>query len=38
MDKEDIWRLFTLTGNINYYLKYKSMEEGKIDVHGINKD
>lgn len=38
MDKEDIWKLFTLTGDINYYLKYKSMEEGKLDVRRNSKD
>lgn len=38
MDKEDIWKLFTLTGDINYYLKYKSMEEGKLDVRKSSKN
>lgn len=30
MTKEDVWNLFKITGNINYYLKYKQMiREGK---------
>lgn len=34
MKKEDVWNLFKLTGNINYYLKYHQMVEGKIDEIG----
>lgn len=38
MYKEDIWKLFALTGDISYYLKYKSMEEGKLDVRRNSKN
>lgn len=31
MTKNDIWVLFKKTGNIDYYLKYKSMLEKGID-------
>ncbi len=30
MTKDDLWNLFKMTGNINYYLKYKEMiKKGK---------
>lgn len=29
MNKEDIWKLFELTGDINYYLDYKKIESKK---------
>ena len=32
MDKKDVWNLFVQTGKIEYYMKYKEMEEGKIDT------
>ena len=36
MTKEDIWKLFELTGNISYYIKYKEMiNEGS--KNGNNK-
>ena len=28
MNKEDYWQLFKETGKIEYYLKYKSYDEG----------
>lgn len=37
MNKEDIWRLFKSTGNINYYLKYKDMIQKGIGNIGDNK-
>ena len=38
MTKDDVWRLFMMTGNINYYIKYKKMlEEGVVEL-GANKD
>lgn len=30
MNKNDLWLLFTKTGKIEYYLKYKSKKEEKI--------
>ena len=30
--KKDVWNLFVQTGKIEYYIKYKEMEEGKIDT------
>lgn len=36
MSKEDIWTLFKQTGNINYYIKYKSMEDDKYEESGNN--
>lgn len=32
MTKEDLWMMFKLTGKIEYYLKYKKLEEGSLDV------
>lgn len=32
MNKKDVWNLFVQTGKIEYYMKYKEMEEGKIDT------
>lgn len=32
MNKKDVWNLFVQTGKIEYYIKYKEMEEGKIDT------
>ena len=32
MNKDDVWSLFKKTGKIQYYIKYKEMEEGKIDT------
>ena len=31
MSKEDIWNLFKLTGNTDYYLKYKNLINEGID-------
>lgn len=28
MNREDLWNLFRMTGKIEYYLKYKSYDEG----------
>ena len=30
--KDLLWDLFVHTGKIEYYIKYKEMEEGKIDT------
>jgi hypothetical protein len=30
MNKNDIWQLFKNTGKIEYYLKYKSMDNKEI--------
>ena len=32
MNKKDVWNLFVQTGKIEYYIKYKEMEEGKLDT------
>ena len=32
MNKKDVWNLFVQTGKLEYYIKYKEMEEGKIDT------
>ena len=29
MDKELLWSLFTHTGKIEYYLKYKELDDGQ---------
>lgn len=31
MNKKDLWLLFTKTGKIEYYLKYKEKEEQEIN-------
>ena len=31
MKKDEIWKLFEITGNINYYLKYIDMNNKGID-------
>lgn len=36
MNKNDVWSLFTKTGKVQYYLKYKSMIEKKADNLGNN--
>jgi len=42
LDRNDAWKKFTETGNVYYYLRYKSrdaltdMEAGKI--HGLSED
>lgn len=38
MNKDDVWYLFMLTGNINYYIKYRSMIEKGVVKLGENKD
>ena len=32
MNKDDLWMMFKLTGKIEYYLEYKKLEEGSLDV------
>ena len=32
MTKEDLWMMFKLTGKIEYYLKYKKLEEGSLNA------
>lgn len=32
MDKKDFWLLFTKTGKIEYYLKYKNYKNQKEDI------
>ena len=34
MTRNDIWNLFKLTGKIEYYLKYKELEEKGEDKIG----
>ena len=34
MNKDDVWNLFSKTGKIEYYLKYKEMLEKKADNLG----
>lgn len=29
MNEKDMWKLFKLTGNIKYYMKYKDMKKEK---------
>ena len=38
MSKEDVWNLFSKTGKLEYYLKYKEMLEKKVDSLGDNED
>lgn len=38
MNKKDVWNLFVQTGKIEYYIKYKEMEEGKIDTLANDRD
>ncbi len=35
MNKKDLWNLFRLTGKIEYYLKYKEIED-KDEFRGSN--
>lgn len=37
MFRNDIWTLFTRTGDINYFIKYKEMINKGIDHIGDNK-
>lgn len=30
MNRDDLWLLFTKTGKIEYYLKYKNYQEGRL--------
>lgn len=30
MNKNDIWQLFKTTGKIEYYLKFKSMDNNEV--------
>ena len=30
MNKNDIWQLFKTTGKIEYYLKYKNMQNDEV--------
>ena len=32
MNKQDLWLLFMKTGKIEYYLKYKDLEDEVIDA------
>lgn len=32
MTKEEMWMMFKLTGKIEYYLRYKKLEEGSLNV------
>ena len=32
MNKNDLWLLFTKTGKIEYYLKYKNYKDKKEDI------
>lgn len=37
MTKSDLWNLFSKTGDISYYLKYKEIVSKGLDVIGDNK-
>ena len=37
MNKDDIWKLFKITGNIDYYIKYKDMIDKGLDKLGNNE-
>ena len=37
MTKEEIWNLFTKTGDISYYLRYKDMTYKGLDKIGDNE-
>lgn len=37
MNKNDIWQLFKMTGKIEYFIKYKEMQEKGIDYIGDNE-
>ena len=37
MNKTELWNLFKLTGNLNYYLKYKEMIDRGLDKIGDNE-
>ena len=37
MYKKDLWELFTKTGNITYFIKYKEMIDKGIDKLGDNE-
>ena len=34
MNQKDVWNLFVKTGKLEYYIKYKQMQEGMIDTLG----
>ncbi len=34
---EEIWELFKITGNINYFIKYKDMKDKGLDRIGNNE-
>lgn len=38
MNKNDVWNMFVNTGKIEYYIKYKQMVDGKIDILGDKND
>jgi len=37
MSINEIWNLFKITGNLNYYIKYREMINKGIDKIGDNK-
>ena len=37
MNINDIWNLFKITGNIDYYIKYKDMIDKGLDKLGNNE-
>jgi len=38
MNKNDIWQLFKNTGKIEYYLKYKNMDNNEIILENDKKN
>ena len=38
MDKKDLWLLFTKTGKIEYYLKYKNFDEKEAVLEDDKKN
>lgn len=37
MTREDLWKLFTKTGNISYYIKFREMLNKGFDKIGDNE-
>lgn len=37
MNKNDVWSLFKMTGKIEYFLKFKEMQEKGVEYLGDNE-
>jgi len=37
VSKSELWNLFKITGNLNYYIKYREMIDRGIDKLGDNE-